>query len=174
MSSSGAAEYELAENQLFTDYEQELFTRVVTMAEKEGKKVDLLVVPAVDPFDAMVQTASRLGASAGHRRFGANGPGGTGAPDRQCVGKSARAPAAILARNHLAGRPSMYVNLGPHPPRLWPEDIDLVHELWLQLSRNTGRGCITAISSASLCAAWNVSWRIRNSRWISQATSSTR
>ena len=72
------------------------------------------------------------------------------------------------------GRPSVYVNLGPHPPRLWPEDIDRVHELWLQLSRSTGRGCITAILSASLCAAWNVSWRTRNSRWISRATSSIR
>src|SRR5207249_5144350 len=60
---TGAGEYDLAENQLFTDYERELFTRVVTLAEKEGKTVDLLVVPAVDPFDAMVQTASRLQAS---------------------------------------------------------------------------------------------------------------
>src|SRR6185295_18067913 len=31
-------------------------------------------------------------------------------------------------------RPSVFVNLGPHPPRLWPEDVDLVHELWLELS----------------------------------------
>ena len=57
--STGAAEYALGDNQLFTDYEQDLFTRVVTMAEKEGKSVDLLVVPAVDPFDAMVHTAAR-------------------------------------------------------------------------------------------------------------------
>ena len=27
-----------------------------------------------------------------------------------------------------------YFNLGPHPPRLWPEDIDLLHRLWLELS----------------------------------------
>ena len=27
-------------------------------------------------------------------------------------------------------RPSAYVNLGPHPPRLWPEDVDLLHELY--------------------------------------------
>ena len=27
-----------------------------------------------------------------------------------------------------------YVNLGPHPPRLWPEDVDKLHELWLRLS----------------------------------------
>ena len=33
------------------------------MAEKEGKTVDLLVVPGVDPFDAMVQTAAKLKAS---------------------------------------------------------------------------------------------------------------
>jgi hypothetical protein len=26
------------------------------------------------------------------------------------------------------------VNLGPHPPRLWPEDVDLVHEMWLDVS----------------------------------------
>jgi len=31
-------------------------------------------------------------------------------------------------------RQTTYVNLGPHPPRLWPEDIDRLHELWLQLS----------------------------------------
>ncbi|MGC8794173.1 MAG: APC family permease, partial [Bryobacteraceae bacterium] len=31
-------------------------------------------------------------------------------------------------------RPSVYVNLGPHPPRLWPEDIERLHKLWLQLS----------------------------------------
>jgi hypothetical protein len=31
-------------------------------------------------------------------------------------------------------RPSIYVNLGPHPPRLWPEDVDRLHELWLKLS----------------------------------------
>ena len=30
---------------------------MVEMAEKEGKPVELLVVPAVNPFDAMVQTA---------------------------------------------------------------------------------------------------------------------
>jgi hypothetical protein len=28
---------------------------------------------------------------------------------------------------------SIYFNLGPHPPRLWPEDVQLLHELWLDL-----------------------------------------
>jgi hypothetical protein len=35
-------------------------------------------------------------------------------------------------------RPSTFVNLGPHPPRLWPEDVDLVHDLWLELSERYG------------------------------------
>jgi hypothetical protein len=133
--STGAGEYDLAENQLFTNEEGELFTRVVTLAEKEGKTVDLLVVPAVNPFDAMVQTAAKLQAS------------------RLVTGVSARMDSEELARRigqawenlpeprHpfsleiiTQDRPSMFVNLGPHPPRLWPEDVDLVHELWLEMS----------------------------------------
>jgi hypothetical protein len=35
-------------------------------------------------------------------------------------------------------RPSMYVNLGPHPPRLWPEDLDRLHEIWLRLTQDLG------------------------------------
>jgi hypothetical protein len=37
-------------------------------------------------------------------------------------------------------RPTVYVNLGPHPPRLWPEDVDRLHELWLDLSERAGFG----------------------------------
>ena len=37
-------------------------------------------------------------------------------------------------------RPSTYVNLGPHPPRLWPEDIDRLHEIWLRLSAQENLG----------------------------------
>ena len=137
--SSGAGEYELSDKQLFADYEKELLTRVVTMAEKEGKTADLLVVPGVDPFDAMVQTAARLQAS------------------RLVTGVSAQMDSEDLARRiGLAweklpeprhpfsleiispGRKSVYVNLGPHPPRLWPEDLDRAHELWLRLSENFG------------------------------------
>jgi amino acid transporter len=138
---TGAGEYDLAEHQLFTDYEQELFTRAVGLAEKQGKPVELLVVPAINPFDAMVQTAANLQAS------------------RLVTGVSARMSSEELAR--LIGlawerlpeprhpfsleiispdRPSMYVNLGPHPPRLWPEDLQRLHELWLRLTEEPGIG----------------------------------
>lgn len=134
-------EYDLAEHQLFADYERELFTRVVALAEKEGKHVDLLVVPGVDPFDAMVQTAARLQAS------------------RLVTGVSPKMDSHELARRiGLAwerlpeprhpfsleviapDRRSIYVNLGPHPPRLWPEDLDRVHDLWLHLAEREGFG----------------------------------
>ncbi|MFN0172939.1 MAG: APC family permease [Bryobacteraceae bacterium] len=133
--STGAAEYDLAEGQLFAEYEKELFTRVVALAEKEGKTVELLVVPGIDPFDAMVQTALRLKAS------------------RLVTGVSERMPSEELARliglawerqpepRHAFSlevqrpdRESIYVNLGPHPPRLWPEDLDRLHDIWLRLS----------------------------------------
>jgi amino acid transporter len=139
--STGAGEYELRDDQLFAGYEQELFSHVVTLAEKQGKSVELLVVPAVDPFDALVQTASSLRAS------------------KLVVGVSPRMESDELA--HRIGlawenqppprhpfsleitqtdRPSTYVNLGPHPPRLWPEDVDLLHNIWLRLTEQEGVG----------------------------------
>ncbi|PWU11070.1 MAG: APC family permease [Terriglobia bacterium] len=137
--STGAGEFELSDQQLFSDYERELLTRVVSVAEKHGKTADLLVVPGVDPFDAMVQTAAKLQAS------------------RLVTGVSARMDSEELARRiGLAweklpeprhsfsleiispGRPSVFVNLGPHPPRLWPEDVDRAHELWLRLQDKFG------------------------------------
>jgi amino acid transporter len=137
--SAGAGEYDLAEDQIFSEYEKELFSHVVELAEKQGKPVELLVVPAVDPFDAMVQTAARLKAS------------------RLVTGVSAKMASEELARRiglswerlpeprHafsleviFPGRPSAFVNLGPHPPRLWPEDVERVHEIWLRLSEQFG------------------------------------
>src|SRR5437762_5851872 len=48
------------EDELFTDYEQLLFTRAVGVAEKLGKQVRLLVVPSNSAFQATVMTAIQL------------------------------------------------------------------------------------------------------------------
>ena len=139
--STGAGEYDLQNDQLFAHDEQELFSHVVSVAEKQGKSVELLVVPAVDPFDAMVQTAARLQVS------------------KLVVGVSARMASEELANRiglaweRLAeprhafsleitnpDRPSIYVNLGPHPPRLWPEDVDRLHRIWLRLCAQSSMG----------------------------------
>ncbi len=136
-----SGEYELSADQFFTDYEQELFSRVVSKAEKQGKHVELLVVPGGDAFDAMVQTAAKLKAS---RLV-------TGVSDRMSTDELARRIGLAWERlpepRHpfsleiiSPDRPSKYVNLGPHPPRLWPEDVDRAHELWLELSDRRGLG----------------------------------
>ena len=135
--SAGAGEFELADNQLFTDYEKELFSRVVSVAEKEGKRVALLVVSGIDPYEAMVQTAARLKAT---RLV-------TGVSETMDQEELARriglAWEALEEPRHSfsleaipPGRKPIYVNLGPHPPRLWPEDLIRLHELWLQLSQD--------------------------------------
>ena len=105
--STGAGEYDLSEAQLFSDYEKELFSHVVEMAEKEGKPVELLVVPAMNPFDALAaQAANGLGASPpGDRRKRAHGVGRTGSPVGPGLGISARAAASVLARSHQPGPP---------------------------------------------------------------------
>ena len=103
------------------------------MAEKEGKPVELLVVPAVNPFDALAQAANSLqGVAPGHRRQRAHGIGRTGAP-LGLAWESLPEPRHPFSLEVISpDRPSTYVNLGPHPPRMWPEDVDLLHEIWLQ------------------------------------------
>ena len=58
---SGSSVFEAS--QIFDHYEQELFTAAVAVAEKEGKPISLLVVPATDVFEAIMVTAQRLDSS---------------------------------------------------------------------------------------------------------------
>jgi amino acid transporter len=133
---TGAGEFDLTASQIFSEYEKELFSKVVNLAEREGKHVDLLTVPGVDPFDAMVQTAARLKASKLV----------TGVSERMDMAELARRiglawerlpePRHPFSLEVIApDRPTTYVNLGPHPPRLWPEDLDRLHQIWLKLSQ---------------------------------------
>src|SRR2546425_1210718 len=48
VSQFGAAAYDLSTEQIFSEYEQQLFSRAVNIAESFGKHVSLLVVPARD------------------------------------------------------------------------------------------------------------------------------
>jgi amino acid transporter len=135
------SDYALRDDQVFGDSEKDLFTSVVNLAEKEGKPVELLVVPALDPFAALVQTASQLKVS---RLI-------TGVSQLMTSDELARRiglaweqlpePRHPFALEIITpDRPSTFVNLGPHPPRLWPEDVDRLHELWLKLSADNMLG----------------------------------
>ena len=114
-----------------------MFTHVVTLAEKAGKHVELMVVPGIGPLRgggadrrAAAIVAHRDGAfaqadalRAGRRRWALLGD--------NCPSRGLRFRSKSCSRTRTT---SVFFNLGPHPPRLWPEDIDLAHRLWLELS----------------------------------------
>jgi nucleotide-binding universal stress UspA family protein len=133
---TGAGEYGLEPDQMFSDAETEVFSKVVTLAEKAGKHVELMVVPGADPYDAVVQTAARLQSS---RIVMGLSPKLTPSEQGAQVGEyweklPEPRPSLSLELVLENEKDVVFFNLGPHPPRLWPEDIDMVHRLWLKLS----------------------------------------
>jgi len=121
--------------QVFDHYEQELFTAAVAVAEKEGKPISLLVVPATDVFEAIMVTAQRLDST------------------RVICGLSNKLTADEQAK--LTGdawerlpepRPRLTLevcapdgtvreySLGPHTPRMRSQDVELMHRLWLDIT----------------------------------------
>jgi amino acid transporter len=133
---SGAGEFGLQPDQMFADAETDVFSKVVNLAEKAGKHVELMVVPGADPYDAVVQTAARLQSS---RIVMGLSPKLTPSEQGAQVGEyweklPEPRPSLSLELVLENQKDVVFFNLGPHPPRLWPEDIDLVHRLWLKLS----------------------------------------
>jgi hypothetical protein len=131
-----SSEYRLTADQICSDRELELFSKAVTVAEKAGKHVELLTVPAIDTCEALVHTAQQLASS---RIVTMPGPNET--PDEQAreVGSAWEKlprprPALTLEVVPSDGHEPQMYSLGPHPPQLWPSDIDRVHELWQELS----------------------------------------
>jgi amino acid transporter len=132
----GSGERDLYDENLFTDYERRLFTRVVALAEKHGKPVELVVVPTTNIFDAVAQTALRLDSAvvvAGlsskmtaqeqARELGRAWERLPEKPRRQVTFKVIEATGV----EHI-------VNLGAHAPHLTEDDINLIHKLWVKVS----------------------------------------
>ncbi len=137
--SRGAGAYDLAMEQIFSDYEQTLFTRAVSVAESVGKRVSLLVVPAGDVWAAIVQTANNLESSAvvaglssrmtpGAQAF-ALGTAWEGVPEpkRQFVLQIVRPDGKVDT-----------FRIGPHNPTMKNEDVLLLHRLCLNITRERG------------------------------------
>jgi len=131
---------DISQNQLFTRYEQLLFSRVTAVAEKAGKHVDLLVVPGTNVYDAIAQTAAHLDSADIWA-----GRSSVMAPEEQAkhIGD---------AWERLPKKPSRQVTihvvdpagavddftLGAHAPALADADVDLIHNLWLDASKRGG------------------------------------
>lgn len=130
---SGSTVMETTE--VFDQYEQELFTAVVAAAEKEGKPVSLLVVPATNVFDAIVVTAQRIDSrqivcGLSNKLTADEQAKLTGDAWERLPEPHPRLELEVVFPD---GRSSTY-SLGPHTPRLREEDLRLLHNIWLELT----------------------------------------
>jgi amino acid transporter len=131
---------DIAADRLFSRYEQYLFSKVVALAEKAGKSVQLLVIPSSDIFQAIALTAAQLQSS-----DIIAGASSVMTPDRQAklVGE---------AWEQLANKPQPRIRfrvigadqdirdyyLGAHAPELSDEEIEFIHKLWLDVTHEPG------------------------------------
>lgn len=131
----GGPEY--LDEQLFSEHEQMLFTKAVSVAESFGKHISLLVVPAGDIFAALVQTANSLEVSAL-----VSGLSSKMSASEQAyhVGQAWEAlPEPKRQFTFYVIAPSgnaQAFHIGPHAPTLQAEDVQLVHRLWLNFRRD--------------------------------------
>jgi amino acid transporter len=132
--------HELGEEELFTDYEQLLFTRVVAVAERHGRTVKLLVAPATNIFDAVIQAAVQLrsgeivvGESA--RMLADQQALLLGeAWDRTPHGRELTTRLVVLRDD---GTVRTY-SLGAHAPELSLADVERIHRLWIDAVKAVG------------------------------------
>src|SRR5581483_14819 len=132
------SEEEVYEDELFTDYEQLLFTKAVAVAEKLGKKIKLLVVPATDAFQATVQTAIELQCStlvAGvSTKMSADAQAKRIGDVWESIQDEDKRKLRVLKLIYFDGTERVY-ELGAHRPNITPEDVELTHRLWLDLAK---------------------------------------
>ena len=132
--------HDLEPDELFTDYEQTLFTRVVAIAERHGRGVKLLVLPATNIFDAVAQTAVILKAS--EIVVGASAVISAGDQAHQMGEAWDRTPRDrdLITQFviHFADGHVEKFALGAHPPSLRPEDVERIHKLWIEAVKAVG------------------------------------
>jgi len=133
----GGPEYLAAEQQSFSEHEQMLFTKAVSVAESFGKKVSLLVVPAGDIFAALAQGANSLEVDSV-----VSGLSSSMTAEEQAyhLGQAWEAlPEPKRQFNFFVVGPdggTKVFYIGPHAPALSPDDVQLVHRLWLNMRRD--------------------------------------
>jgi len=135
----GSGEVDLSSEQIFSDHEQTLFTKCVSIAESYGKHISLMVVPARDVFSAIVQTANSLGSARVVAGLS------TKMTAEEQAFRMGQAWEGALPPKHqfvfqvvLPGPEVRSFRIGPHNPDLKTEDVMLVHRLWLDARRQSG------------------------------------
>ncbi|MBC7752692.1 MAG: APC family permease [Moraxellaceae bacterium] len=127
-------------SELFTDYEQILFSRVVSIAEKEGKHVELLVVPSTNVFQAIALTASQLKTAEI-----IVGQSSVFTPDEQAfrIGEAwdeipDKPNHPVLFKVVGSKGETWSYQLGAHAPVLSEAEVDLIHQAWRELVKQPG------------------------------------
>lgn len=129
-----------AEPRAPTADERRLLSDVVALAERVGRPVRLLVVPAHNVIDEIVSTVSRLRSSDVYVGESATL---SSAEQARLLGEAwerTQRPDALDVRlvvYHRSGRAETY-HLGAHPPALSSGDLDLIHRLWLDGVKSVG------------------------------------
>jgi amino acid transporter len=133
----GGPEFLGAEEQSFSEHEQMIFTKAVSVAESFGKKVSLLVLPAADVFAALVQGANSLEVDSVVSGLSTKL---TAEEQAYHLGQAWEAlPEPKRQFNFYVISPngeSKVFYIGPHAPNLRPDDVQLVHRLWLNMRRD--------------------------------------
>jgi amino acid transporter len=134
-----SGEHALEADQIFSDWETELFSKVVSVAEKAGKHVELLAVLGKDASWALVQAAQQLQSARVVVSASAQASPTEQARRLGRAWEQLPEPRPPLSVEVISpGREPQLFALGPHPPQLWPSDIDRVHRLWQELGEKYG------------------------------------
>jgi amino acid transporter len=133
----GGPEYLSAEQQSFSEHEQMIFTKAVAVAESFGKKVSLLVVPAGDIFAALAQGANSLETDSVVSGISSSM---TAEEQAYYLGQAWEALEEPKRQFNFyvighSGEVKVFY-IGPHAPNLSPDDVQLVHRLWLNMRRD--------------------------------------
>jgi amino acid transporter len=133
----GGPEFLNAEQQTFSEHEQMVFTKAVAVAESFGKKVSLLVVPAGDVFAALVQSANSLEVdsvvSSVSDKMTVEDQGFHMGQAWEALPEPKRQFNFYVVDGQ--GNTKVFY-IGPHAPNLGPDDVQLVHRLWLNMRRD--------------------------------------
>ena len=137
MMGAGGPEFLNPEDQNFSEHEQMVFTKAISVAESFGKKVSLLVVPAGDIFAALAQGANSLQVDSV-----VSGLSTKLTAEEQAfhMGQAWEAlPEPKRQFNFYVvgpGGEAKVFYIGPHAPALRPDDVQLVHRLWVNMRRD--------------------------------------
>lgn len=132
---AASGEYDLRPDQLFSTIEQLLFTKVLAIAEKEGKPVRLAVAAANDLWDGILRAATNLQSSSIVVGSSSKMPINEQAREVGLAWERMPQPRPRLALDIFTpGGQERIFYLGPHAPHLTPKEIDLLHNVWLRLS----------------------------------------